>query len=141
MLTTLDALTTEGVGGPPTAALRGVFHLFMQTGFDGSPETVQLFDEVLTTLVGLVDDATVRALDVGSGPVPMLLPRFVGAVHGRREPSASAGAPAAPAAPPERRRALRDPAEDASNPLTIARRASPGQLLEMAIAPEISEQL
>jgi hypothetical protein len=51
-------------------------------------------------------------------------------------------APQEPPAPPaDRRSAPRDPAGDSLNPLTLARRASPAQLLEMARLPNLPDVL
>jgi hypothetical protein len=153
MLGALDALIANGAGGRPVVALRQVCALFVRIGFDNPADTLSLFDDLMATLAMELDEACVCVLTPELGRLPTVLPLFAATmlsrhgeielraaepIHIEAEPSAIE---APPAAPPERRSRQRDPAEDASNPLTIARRASPDQLVEIAAQADLSEAM
>jgi uncharacterized protein (DUF2336 family) len=130
MLAALDALIDQGAGGRPAIALRQATALLVRFGFDESADAVALFDDLLTTLVLELDAASIRVLAPELERLPALLPGFTSTVKSRFDEL-----------PPERRASARDPVADAANPLTIARRAHPAELEEIAGLPSLPDTL
>jgi hypothetical protein len=149
MLAALDALIDNGTGGRPVIALKQVCALFLRVGFEGADDTSQRFDELMATIAMDLDDDSVRVLAPELRSLPGVLPAFASTVMSRfheitLRADDSLAAPPASAQPPaarERRGDPRDPAADAADPVTLARRASPDQLLEIARLPVLPELL
>jgi hypothetical protein len=140
MLAALDALIANGSGGRPVIALRQVCALFVQIGFDNPDDTLTLFDELMATLAMELDDASIRVIAPELGRLPGVLPAFAATVLSRQdEDELRAAEPHE--TPVERRARARDPVEDAANPLTMARRASPDELVEIAAQPDLCEAM
>ncbi len=155
MLAALDAMIENGAGGRPVIALRQVCRLYLRIGFEGEDDTSALFDELMATLAMELDEPCVAVLAPELKRMPGVLPGFTSTVMSRFHEIAlrpapgqasraapAAREPSAPESPPiERRAAAREPVADAADPLALARRATPAQLVEIARLPALPEML
>jgi hypothetical protein len=136
---------SNGVAHRTVALLRAVFPL-LETKPEG--EATRSLDESIVGVVEELNDATVLAMAPDVDALAASLPLLHAAVTERcrillqtirqddQPPRPSVEAPFV-----ERRAAARCPAVDASNPLTLARRAEPEELLRLAAMPEMPECL
>jgi hypothetical protein len=157
MLAALDALIDHGKGGRIALALRQTAALLLRVGFDETGDALPLFDELMATLATELDEESIAILAPELKQMPGLLPAFTSTVMSRFHARSVGFAgfagegvavvatsmeppPPVPAAP-ERRERPRDTVAEAANPLTIARRATPAQLEEIALLPALPEPL
>jgi hypothetical protein len=142
MLAALEALIDNGTGGRPVIALKQVCALFLRVGFEGADDTSQRFDELMATIAMDLDDDSVKVLAPELRSLPGVLPAFASTVMSRfHEITLRDNGPREPHPMPERRSERRDPVADAADPVSLARRASPEQLVEIARLPVLPELL
>jgi hypothetical protein len=159
MLAALDSLVDNDIGGRPIVALKQVCGLYVRVGSAGGDDVAPLFDALMVTLAMDIDDDCLRVLGPELRGLPGMLPAFTAAVASRFEelsqrrplvaaelsaheacaPEQALAAP--PLAPLDRRAERRDPVADAQHPLSLARKASPAELMEIAGLPVLPETM
>ncbi|MFM9975542.1 MAG: DUF2336 domain-containing protein [Beijerinckiaceae bacterium] len=157
----LDALVQNGYGNRQTTTLKAIGALYRHCSTLSRETVAPLFDVVMTQMVFDLDHETIQAIAAAAPSASDEFPEFMAAVLERSQqtPHAFNPAPQAETIPgiarvaseltlptepevaSERRARTRDPVEDNSNPITLARRASQAELLQIAAVPNLPEAL
>ncbi len=142
----MRALNTIVANGPGRRLPVILKHLLdLRALSDGSPEAHRLLDETMVHVAAELDDMTVLAIAadaIGSPETPASLKT---ALEARLEAAMQKSGPSAPdkgaIRVAERRATPRTPATEADNPISMARRASPGDLARIAELPMLPESI
>jgi hypothetical protein len=147
MWAALDASVQNGHGNRQTTTLQAIGVLYRHCSALSPEPVAPLFDTVMAQMVFDLDHETLQAIAAEAPAVADEFPAFIAAVMERSRQSAEQAPVStyAEVAEPEpvidRRAQSRDPAEDAANPITLARRASQNELLQIAALPNLPESL